>query len=124
MGIAEKFNKGSKFNFMAELGEGVAPNFMTAKELTEEKATLIVRSFYLNKKAKFPHYVVVCTGEHYDEPIFLDAPSHMSDTFNDMYNDNDAIEQINSEKLGVAGYEYTTKMRTEPCYGLRFIDLV
>ena len=123
MGIAEKFNKGSKFIFKADLPEGTSPNYMSAKELTEEKETLVVRSFYLNKKGKFEHYVIVCTGEHYDEPVFLDAPAHMTETFVEMYKDDEAIEQINAEKLGVFGYEYSSKMRKETCYGLRFIDL-
>ena len=123
MGIAEKFNKGSKFTFKVDLPEGVAPNYMSAKELTEEKEMLVVRSFYLNKKGKFEHYVVVCTGEHYDTPIFLDAPAHMSETFEEMYKDDEAITQINDGKLGISGYEYTSKMRKEPCFGLSFSDL-
>lgn len=123
MGIAEKFNKGSKFTFKADLPEGTSPYYMSAKELAEEKETLVVRSFYFNKKGKFDHYVVVCTDEHYDEPIFLDAPAHMTETFIEMYKDDEAIEQINSGELGVSGYEYNSKMRKEPCYGLRFSDL-
>ena len=123
MGIADKFNKGSKFDFKADLQEGKSPNFMTAKELTEENDTLVVRSFYFNKKSKFEHYVLVCTGEHYDEPVFLDAPQHMNDTFADMYADAEAVAQINAGKLGVCGYQYQSERRKEPCYSLSFKDL-
>jgi len=123
MGIAEKFNKGSKFTFKTDLPENVSPNFMGAKELTEEKDTLVVRSFYLNKKGNFDHYVVICTGEHYDQPVFLDAPQHMNETFEAMYKDDEAVEAINAGKLGISGYEYQSDKRKEPCYGLQFADL-
>jgi hypothetical protein len=47
----------------------------------------------------------------------------MNDTFADMYNDAEAIEQINAGKLGISGYEYQSDKRKEPCYGLQFADL-
>ncbi len=123
MGIASKYNKqGNRFNY--QIPENSEHVFVKASELyamPNNAAGVVVKSMYINSKGKYgDHGVIIC-----DTPaILIDCPNHLTDTIREMIKDDEVVEAVNANKLGVKAYEYATKNASSGvAYGLEFIDL-
>lgn len=52
--------------------------------------------------------------------LMVNLPSHLTDTVNDILQDNEAVEMIKEGKVGYTIYEYQSHGRK--CYSISFVD--
>lgn len=58
-----------------------------------------------------------------DRKVLMNTPSHMVDTFKEILQDDEAIQQIKDGLVGVEIYSYKSKQFGRTCYSINFIDL-
>lgn len=101
MGIANKYNRGSKFTYKA-------PDSHKFESLVDlfnangEDNVYTIKGFWINKKSKYGKHPVIVTPECY-----IGLPKHLTDVFEEMMKDDDAIKAINNNELGFTIYPYT-----------------
>lgn len=114
MSFANKYNKGSKFDF--HLGETV--NYHKLSELyQDEEQVYPIKAFYINNKSKFGNSPVVAIAKD----MVVNLPMHMLDTVNDIMSDDESVEQINRGEAGFSIYKYSNKYGTQ--YNINFVDM-
>jgi hypothetical protein len=117
MGIANKYNKGSKFNF-------TIPQDMEYKSLHDlfndygKDKVFTVRAIFINKKSKFGESPIIAT-----DMFLVNCPKHMVDSVKEMLIDDDVITAVNNGELGFTVYPYNTKNTSDVCYGLTWVDI-
>lgn len=111
-----KFNKVTR-KFTAEINENAT--FATLKELYNEDTTDVyeIKSFFKNTHSKFGEHYVINTGD-----FLVDIPKHMNNTFNEMYDDDEIIKEINEGKCGFTIYKYSKNHREY--YSITFVDYI
>ena len=113
--LLNKYNK--KVNvFKYEQVEN--PKYKNLKELFEEDETIIlVRGFFINTK-----------GYYGDSPVAIadgyniNLPGHLLDTVKEMLSDSELIDMVNSGRVGIEIYQYTSN-RWGTNYSVNFIEL-
>lgn len=92
-----KFNKGSKFTATPE--KGVEYSYIKLDKLEKPDK---VKALYINE-GKFGEQAVAFMGSY-----FVNLPLHMTNVVKDILSDEDAINAINSGKVGLVGKSYTS----------------
>jgi len=117
MSFANRFNKGKKFDVdTSELG------FVTLGELYEkngENRQYLLTAIFINNKSKYGPSPVFATPE-----FLVNIPQHMLDTVNEILLDSDAVDSINSAKVGFTIYQYNSDKFNTVAYGVKFVDLI
>lgn len=117
MGIASKYNKvANRFLFNNEGFE-----YIKLSTLFEENGADKVYPIYklfINRKGSFGDHPVVAT-----ETFNIDLPEHLTDTVNQMINDDEAVDAINAGKVGIKIYSYESKNFKRTCYSVNFVDI-
>ena len=116
MSIANRYNvAGERFEF--DIPKDF--EFTTLKELYLENGkdhAYYIMAYFFNTKGKFGTQTVLATTKE-----LVNAPSHLTEMFEQMRNDEYVVKAINSAKLGFQIYEYTNNYGTN--YSLRLVDL-
>ena len=121
MGIASRFNKARKFD-VDTTGFG----YKKLPELFGEngaKKVYKIAGVYINTKGKFDDAPVLAVIEG-DSGYFVNLPSHLLDTANEIINDDEAVAVINTGKLGFTIYTYNSKnVKGKTLYSIEFVDM-
>lgn len=116
MGIADKYNKNVvSFNF--DIPKDF--EFTTLKELYQENGkdnAYIIMAFFFNTKGRYGKQTVIATPNE-----LVNAPNHLTEMFEELMNDNEAVQSINEARLGFTIYEYENSYGTH--YSLSLVDL-
>ena len=116
MGIADKYNKNVvSFNF--DIPKDF--EFSTLKELYQENGkdnAYIIMAFFFNTKGRYGKQTVIATPKE-----LVNAPNHLTEMFEELMNDNEAVQSINEARLGFTIYEYENSYGTH--YSLSLVDL-
>ena len=109
-----RFNKVQK-KFNAEISDNAT--FITLKELFNNDDTDVykIEMFFINKKSKFGEHYVVYTGDY-----LVDMPQHLNSSFDEIYHDDTAVDEINNGKAGFTIYKYTKNHKEY--YSITFVD--
>lgn len=123
MGFFNKFNKGERV-FDIDLAE--VP-FITLAELAREKGTKAIHkvvALYVNDKGLYkPHPIAVCIIDG-GEIVQVDLPEHLTETVEDIIEDDTAVNLIKSGKCGIIARSYTTdKYPNKTFYSALFVDI-
>lgn len=118
MSFASKYNKGSKFQIDTTGWE----EYRDLKSLYKDngaEAVYPIYGFYINKKSQYGDApVIICDG------YFVNCPKHLLDTVMDILADDNAIADINAEKVGFKIRTYEAKnYKNKKCYGVEFVDM-
>lgn len=113
MSILDKYN-GSRFDFRAPEGT----EWVKLKDLVErdgEGAIYPLKAMYINRKSEYGDEPVLVTPN-----ALVNAPHHLTNTVNDMLNDDELIKYINDGYVSFTIYQYTNKRGTG--YSVRWVD--
>ncbi len=114
--FAKQFNKERIFQIDTTGFEYISLSELYAEYGAEQ--VYILRAMYRNDMGLFdPSPVFVIDGH------FVNIPSHMMKTYEDIMQTPEAIEAINNEKVGFKIREYTAAKYGKLCYSVEFIDL-
>lgn len=115
MGIAGKYNKGSRFEFKATEGF----EYKKLEELYKEGEinVLPVMALYINTKGKFGDRPLAVTAN-----CFVNLPNHMLDTVKAMLADDELIEAINKGMVAMEIYKYHDSTYDKDCYSVNWVD--
>lgn len=114
--FASRFNKGRKFDVdtngfqyasLADLFNANGKDFIYP-----------VTAIYINTKGKYADAPVIAT-----DSCFVNCPAHMCDTAREILSDVEAIEAINSGRVGFQIYTYTQAKYNRECFGINFVDM-
>lgn len=114
--FASKFNKQRKFEIDTKDFE-----YLSLADLFNDNGKEKVYPMYacyINKKSKFGDAPVVAT-----DSFFVNAPSHMLDTFKAILEDEEACNSINNGDVGFKIYAYHNSQFDRDCYGVEFVDM-
>lgn len=114
---AKKYNKGSVFTFKAP----DSFEYTSLDELyhnNEHDWVYPVKALFINKKSKYGDHPVIVTDNEY-----VSVPKHLTDTVKAMIADDEAVDAINSGKLGFTIYEYVDSKYKRTCYSVTWIDM-
>lgn len=115
MSIADRYNKGGRFNF--EIPEEF--EFVSLEDLYKkngEKEAYFIMAYFFHNKGKFGKQTVIATTNE-----LVNAPSHLTEMFEEMRNDSEVVDAVNNAKLGFTIYEYQNSYGTN--YSLSLIDM-
>ena len=115
--FANRFNKGRKFDV-----DTTNFHYESLADLFNNDGAGVVyplTAIYINTKSKYGKAPVFATDK-----FFVNAPSHMLDTANEILLDDDAIAAINKGEVGFTIYPYTAEKFNRDCFGINFVDLV
>ena len=97
-------------------------DYVGLKDLYKEdrNAVHVIKGLYINTKGMYGDAPVFETVEY-----LVNIPSHMTETCKDILSDEEAIEEINSGKVGfsVRQYEKDVKGKKRVCYTVEFEEL-
>ena len=123
MGIASKYNKGTKYNY--KMKEGA--EFKTLEELYKEhdaNSIFPVYGFFINTKGMYGDNPVALSHDFY-----ISLPEHLLDDVKAIMADDEATEQINAGGLGlqIRPYEREIKVKGDKttkrtCYSVMWVD--
>lgn len=118
MSFAEKYNKGN-VNFDVDIKEF---EFMNGYEFIAKYGSNSVRidGLYINNKGMYKSHPVAIIKS---DKILLDLPSHMTETVNDILNDEESIDLIKKGVVGLKAHEYTDTKYHKQCVGFDWCDL-
>lgn len=115
--FAQKYNTGNVNPFTFDLKDYT---FTSLKELYESEdikhKTHSLDGFYFIR-GKFGVYVVVIMS---DVKKRVDMPLHLTNVFNDIVNDSEAVKDIKDGKVGFIVRKY--KSNNKECYSIIFRD--
>lgn len=117
MGLANKYNKGKKFDF-------VTPKdfkYESLKDLFNNNGgeyIYTVRALYVNNKSKFGESVVAVTDEQ-----MVNLPKHLNDVVKQMLLDEELIDAVNKGAFGFKIYPYESK-DGNVYYSVNWFDIV
>lgn len=114
MGIASKYNKGSKFDFQA----GSDFEFFSLENLfaENEKGEYICLGLFFSEGTYGKSAVAVT------DTMYVNLPKHLNEDVKDIINDPEAVEQINAGKLAFSIYKYYNEKYKKDCYSIIWID--
>lgn len=100
--LLKKYNRSTGYTFRRPQGF----TYKSLKELllTSDKMVHRVNAFYINTKSRYGNAPVVATDE-----CFVNLPSHLLRTVEEMMNDDELTEAINQGRIGFTIYEYKGK---------------
>lgn len=113
--LLSKYNK--KVNvFKFEQVEN--PEYKKLKDLFEHGETkVLIKGFFINTKGYFGDSAVAI-ADGYN----INLPNHLLETVKEMLTDDEVIEMINNDKVGIEIYQYTSnKWGTN--YSVNFIEM-
>ena len=123
MGIASKYNKGTKYNYTMKDGA----EFKTLEELYKEhgeNSIFPVYGFFINTKGMYGDNPVALSHDFY-----ISLPEHLLDDVKAIMADDEATEQINAGGLGlqIRPYEREIKVKGDKttkrtCYSVMWVD--
>ena len=114
--FTNKFNKGKKFNI-----DTTGFKYVSLEKLycaNGEEKVYPLTAVYINRKSSYGDAPVFATDN-----CFVNVPSYMLDTVNDILADEEAIEDINNAKVGFTIYTYHSVRYNCDCYGVNFADM-
>lgn len=117
MGVANKYNKGARFDFQIPKEF----HFQSLANLFENDGKGIVynvRGLYINHKSKYGDAPVIVT-----DFCLVNVPKHLLDTCKAMLLDDDFISAVNAGKVGVTIYTYNVKNSDDLRYSVSWVDL-
>lgn len=116
MSIAGKYNK-QVVNFSFDIPKEF--EFKSLADIYQGVGTKrIIKMFYKNTKGRYGVSFVVAT-----ESELLNMPQHLNDLFEQLYNDPEAIEAINNDRLGFTIYQYEATKYNRTSYSINLVDL-
>lgn len=98
MGIANKYNRGSKFDV-----DTTGFEYVKLTQLNKDESYKL-RGFYINTKGEYGASPVAILDDR-----FVNLPQHLLETVRDMLIDDDTIEAIRAGKFGFIPREYVDK---------------
>lgn len=119
MGIASKYNKGTKYNYTMKEGA----EFFSLEELFkkyDENSIFPVYGFFINTKGKYGDNPVAMSHDFY-----ISLPEHLLDDVKAIMNDDEATEQINAGGLGLQIRTYEKELqkgKPRTCYSVTWVD--
>ena len=114
--FTNKFNKGKKFNI-----DTTGFEYVSLEELycaNGKEMVYPLTAIFINRMSLYGDAPVFATDK-----CFVNIPSHMLDTVNDILADEEAIEDINNAKVGFTIYRYHSERYSRDCYGVNFEDM-
>ncbi len=121
MGIANRFNRARKFDI-----DTTGFSYKKLSELFGEngaKKAYKVAGVYINTKGKYSDAPVIAVSDS-KEGYFVNLPSHLLDTANEIINDEEAVKAINEGKFGFTIYTYSSKnAEGKTLYSIEFVDM-
>lgn len=114
---ASKYNKGNKFDFRTP----ESFQFTTLETLYKVNGAdkvYTIKALYINRKSQYGDHPVIVTDAE-----LVDCPKHLLDTVENMINDDEAVEAINSGKVGFSVYTYKDKKHNKTCYSVNWEDI-
>ena len=121
MGIANRFNKTRKFD--------IDTTGFTYKSLADcfgangAKKVYKIAGVYINTKGKYGDAPVLAVADD-KEGYFVNLPSHLLDTANNIINDEEAVMAINKGKFGFTIYTYeSNNAQGRTLYSVEFVDM-
>lgn len=112
MMIAEKYNKGARFDY--QMPEN-AP-FKKLAELPQE-TVITCRGMFISHKGKYGDSPVALI-----DGAYVNLPSHLTNTVSEMLKDSELVDAVNAGKVGFKVYSYVNNEKT--CYSVNWVDLV
>lgn len=103
MNILNKYNKKPMFEYDNEKDRA----YINLQQLFTDygsKQVYVVHALFINKKSRYGDAPVFVIENH-----FVNAPHHLTNTVNEMINDTEIINLVNSRKLGFTIYQYESK---------------
>lgn len=122
MGLMNKFNKGSKFEFKTpEHFEYWNLNNLVQKYGTDFVFT--VKALYINHKSQFGDQPTVVT-----EDELVNLPQHLNDTVVALIDDDEVVEAVNNNHVGfkIVPYELKKKYQrngNKTAYSVEWLDI-
>jgi len=123
MGIASKYNKGTKYNYTMKEGA----EFKTLEELYkqyDENTIFPVYGFFINTKGMYGDNPVALSHDFY-----ISLPEHLLDDVKAIMADDEATEQINGGGLGLQIRSYEKEIQGKggrtskrTCYSVTWVD--
>lgn len=117
MGIASKYNHGTRFDFQIPKEF----HFQSLASLFENDGKGIVynvKGLYINRKSKYGDAPVIVT-----DFCLVNCPKHLLDACKQMLMDDEFVSAVNAGKVGFSIYTYTNKNSTDLRYSITWIDL-
>lgn len=117
MGVANKYNKVNVFNFR------VPDDFkyVSLEDLFKAngaKQVYKVNAMYINRKSQYGDAPVVATDD-----CLVNAPSHMTETVEQMLQDEEVIDAVNNGEFGFMVYSYSTSKAKGIFYSIKWVDI-
>lgn len=116
MAFASRFNKSRKFDVDTTNFE-----YMSLVDLYNnngEEEVYPLTAIYINTKSKYGNAPVFATDD-----CFVNAPSHMLETVNEILADENAVAEINNGKVGFKIYPYHADKFNRDCFSINFVDM-
>jgi len=116
MSKATQYNRFSH-KFVAEIKD---LKFKKLEELYKEdsKGIYQVTGLFINRKSKFGDKPFLST------PFFLvDLPKNRLDDIQNMINDQEVVDDVNSGLVGFKVVSYFSKTYNKTCYNIEFVDM-
>lgn len=114
MGVASKYNRGSKFIYKASESHQFE-SLVDLFNANGEGNVYTIKGFWINKKSKYGKHPVVVTPECY-----IGLPQHLTEMFEEMLKDDEVINAVNNDLLGFTIYPYTKNEKV--FYSITLID--
>lgn len=115
MSFAKKYNNNSVENLF-----NIDTTGYDYKKLSDLDVNDIytLKGMFISSKSKFGSSpVAVLDG------FYVNLPSHLLETTADILKDDEAIEEINNNKVGIQVYKYYSTTYKKECYSIKFIDI-
>lgn len=112
--FSKKYNKERLFPISTEGFE-----YYSLENLIEEfgyEQVYIVKGLYINTKSQYGAAPVAALDDRY-----VNLPSHLTGTVEEMLDDPAAIAAINNGAVGFSIYDYPAHGKT--CYGVTWVDI-
>lgn len=117
MSVASKYNKEKLFDFET-------PKDFKYESLSDlftqngKDKIYPVKALYINTKSRYGDAPVIVT-----DTCMVNVPGHMCDTVRAMMADIEAVEDINSGKVGFTIYQYQARGRNGLFFNVKWVDM-
>ena len=124
--FGKRFNKERLFDIDTSDFEYYSLEDLWEESLEEEEGDVeaandrryTICGIYINTKGNFDPAPVIALEDRY-----VNLPSHMTETCQDMLKDAQCIRAINEGRCGFTIYKYTQKRFNKECYSVRWVDV-
>lgn len=118
MGIAEQYNKASRFTTDVDTKDFKFFDLADLYHTIPNGETTVIRGMYINHKSKFGDAPVLVTDK-----MFVNLPKHLTDTVNEMMHDSAFVDAVNQGKVGFTIYTYKDKKYNRDCFSVTWVDI-